>query len=109
MMQNKRIRFEDILKIKKGDPLPDGTNYIPLEAVKKTNDDKLMADFKRVEENRWFGSLSYNGVVFNFRSGVCQNFTKKMQLFGSEFDMNVLNDNVDFRIEKKDKKNESSK
>lgn len=98
-----RIKFSDLLKLRRGDAVPDAANALPLEAVRATKDESLFDAFKAAEEGKWYGVLRGNGskVNFVFRHGVCQSFTKTMQLYNHQFDMNIINDNVDFRKESK--------
>jgi hypothetical protein len=71
-----------------------------MQAVKAAKDENLFDAFKAVEDNKWFGQLRGKGMTFSFRHGVCQSFTKTMDAYGYEFEMNIINDAVDFRKEK---------
>jgi hypothetical protein len=103
MQPQSRIKFSDLQRIKKDQPFPEGVNAIPLEAVKMAKDASLVDAFEEIENNRWFGTLEGKGMTFSFRHGVCQSFTKRGSLFGYDFNMNIINDRIDFHKEPKGK------
>ena len=96
------IKFSDLLRVKRGAEMPEGVNAIPHEAVKAIGDEDFYEAFKQVELGKWYGTLvcKKDGTRFVFRHGVCQSFTKKMHLYAHEFEMNVINETIDFRKEK---------
>ena len=107
MIPSKKIKFSDIVRLKKGDTMPEGTNALPLEAAKAAKEESLFDCFKEIENGKWYGTLTHSlsGARFVFRHGACQSFTKKIQLWNADFEMNIINTNIDFR---KDDKHESA-
>jgi hypothetical protein len=107
MTQNARIRFLDIVRLKKDEPIPDGANKIVRDALGVMCGgvvDKfvpLNECLEKIELGKWYGVWSTGGAEFTFRHGVCQNFTKRIDMNFSEFKMNIINTSIDFRKEPK--------
>ena len=96
-----RIRFEEIRKIPKNEPLPKEANsFIKLTMPKEMFDDGVGTLIKMIENRRWFGKLKYPSqsprFEFTFRFGVCQCFTTLFEEGNAAFYMNTNNENVDF-------------
>jgi hypothetical protein len=93
--------------LKKGDAIPEGANQIVRDALgamcggSVEKNVSLTECLKAIENGKWYGTWKTGGAAFTFRHGVCQNFTKKIDMDFSEFEMNVINTNVDFRKEPK--------
>lgn len=96
-----RIRFEEIRKIPKNEPMPKRVNSFVMTTMPKGMcDDGVGALIKMIEDKRWFGKLKYPAenprFEFNFRFGVCQSFTTLFSNGNAAFYMNTNNENVDF-------------
>ena len=96
-----RIRFEEILKAPRSEPMPETVNG----AIRKALPAAMVADgvgvlFDKVESHRWFGKLKYPAsnpkYEFTFRFGVCQCFTTLFIDGNASFQMNTNNESVDF-------------
>jgi hypothetical protein len=104
-MPSKRINFSDIIKLKKGDPLPEGCNIIAIEIIKsmpidRSSIDTILDDLETIEDGKWYGVWPVMGASFIIRHGVFQNVTIIKQLGATHFNMNIINTNIDFRREK---------
>jgi hypothetical protein len=103
-----RIKFSEIVKLKKKDLLPKGANVfvedivnaMPIDVESKKS---VFTDLGNIEAGKWYGLWRVGDSVLTFRHGVCQSAVVKMQLGVSIFDMNIINLKIDFR---RDKENE---
>jgi hypothetical protein len=105
MNATKRIKFCDITRLRKGDPLPEGCNEIAEKLIQSMpvtegiiqNHLKVL---KIIEDGKWYGTWVIQSGTFVFRHGVCQSATVKKNFADSHFDMNIINNKIDFRKDK---------
>lgn len=102
----KKYKFADLQKIGRSDPYPDGVNGDIRTAIKEhIRDLDLLNLFNKIEQMRWYGRLVYPNTrpvfEFTFRHGVCQCFTREIVNGDATFELNKINDAVDFGKEKK--------
>jgi hypothetical protein len=104
-MNQDRIKFSDIVRLKKGELLPEGCNEITTKLILSMPVDKGLIEnhlkvLKIIEDGKWYGTWVIQSGSFVFRHGVCQSATVKKGFADSHFEMNIINNNVDFRREK---------
>ena len=97
-----RIQFEEIRKIHKSEPMPEGVNSFIRDTIPEGMlNDGVGAMIEKIESRRWFGKLRYPKnspkFEFTFRFGVCQSFITLFEEGNAAFYMNTNNENVDFR------------
>lgn len=97
MTMPKKVKFSEIVRLKKGDVMPEGVNKIVEDSLNAMGDrnDELRA----IENGKWYGSWKIKDAVFSFRHGVCQSITKTIKFANSFFEMNIINTAIDFRKE----------
>jgi hypothetical protein len=96
-MSMNKIRFSEIVRLKKGDAMPEGANKIvedSLNAMGERND-----ELRAIENGKWYGVWRIKDAVFCFRHGVCQSITKTIKFQYSLFEMNIINTAIDFKRE----------
>ena len=101
-MTNK-IKFSDLLRLRKSDPIPAQANAIVVDAIKAAyKNTELQAnaliDLQDIESGKWWGAWKFAGATVHFRYGVCDRIVKPVDLKSGIFDIIILNnENVDFR------------
>jgi hypothetical protein len=96
-----KIRFSDIKKVPRSEPLPEAVNAKVKNVIReRIGNEDLLDLFEMAEKNRWFGRLRFGSFVFVFRFGVCQSFTREIEKGAAVFEMNVMNDSVEFGKDK---------
>jgi hypothetical protein len=96
-----RIRFEEIRKIPKSDPMPEAANaFIRNSMPEQMLNNGVGKLLSKIEDRRWFGKMKFPKnrplYEFTFRYGVCQCFTTLFEEGDAAFYMNTNNENVDF-------------
>ena len=92
-----KIKFSEIVRLKKGDAMPEGANEIvedSLNAMGERND-----ELRAIENGKWYGVWKIKDASFSFRHGVCQSITKTIRFEKSFFEMNIINTAIDFKKE----------
>ena len=102
MTQSKKVRFSDLLRLGKGEKMPEGTNSLAYEAANAMKDPEAFEAIRIIELGKWYGMLKCGDAKLSFRHGVCQSINKEIPLNGHVFEMNIINENVDFSKPKKD-------